>query len=131
MLLVVVAILQLGFAASARCLQYEPTTVSIQGKLTTRAVPGPPGYVSIARGDHPETNVIVVLDEPVCVLASTSNRLNAKTHAKVTEIQLVLQNTAYRHLVGKQVRATGTLFSAQTGHHRTPVVLTVKALRGI
>ena len=59
-----------------------------------------------------------------------SSTQNAKSHAGVGEVQLSVQASKARFLVGKQVRATGTLFGAHTGHHRTPVVLQVKALRG-
>jgi len=99
--------------------------------LTARSVPGPPGYVSVARGDYPETIVIVELDEPVCLLGDTSSRYNSRSHANVTAIQLVLEGRLYRHLVNDRVRVTGTLFAARTPHHRTPVVLTVKSLRGL
>ena len=34
----------------------------------------------------------------------------------------------YIDLVGKQVTATGTLFGEHTGHHHTPVLLTVRQL---
>jgi hypothetical protein len=35
---------------------------------------------------------------------------------------------AYKELVGKRVVASGTLFGAITGHHHTPVLLTVRTL---
>jgi hypothetical protein len=130
-LVAAIPLLWVGEVASARCLSYEPTQVSLDGQLITRTAPGPPGYVSIARGDHPETLVILVLEAPICVLADPSSRLNSKTHSRVTEVQLVLEKKSYRSLLLKRVRVTGSLFAAHSRHHRTPVVMTVKALRAL
>jgi hypothetical protein len=51
----------------------------------------------------------------------------------VRRIQLVfLDAKAYqtdKELVGKKVIASGTLFGEHTGHHHTPVLLTVKTLK--
>jgi hypothetical protein len=49
----------------------------------------------------------------------------------VGRIQLVLSPdayAAYKELVGKRVVVSGTLFGAITGHHHTPVLLTVLTL---
>ena len=131
LLLAAFSFLCVGSSAGARCLSYEPTLVSIDGELTTRMVPGPPGYVSIVRGDHPEKVVILVLEAPICVNADPSSRTNSKTHTRVMEVQLVIEKTSYRNLLDKKVRATGSLFQAHSRHHRTPVVLTVKAARAL
>jgi hypothetical protein len=117
-------------AADSRCLKYEPTTVSLAGRLASKTVPGPPSYVSIARGDVPETIYILHLDTPVCVLGDPSSRLNAKSHAGVKEIQLVTPGTKARSLLGKRVNASGTLFGSHTRHHRTPVLLRTSRLDG-
>ena len=52
----------------------------------------------------------------------------------VGSIQLVLAPdayAAYKELVGKRVVASGTLFGAITGHHHTPVLLTVRTLSAV
>jgi hypothetical protein len=122
--------LSLGVAdSSARCLSYEPAQVTLVGTLTSRTFPGPPDYRNIARGDQPETVFILTLDEPICVSGDPSSRLNSKSHSRVTEVQLVTRSLNPRRLLNKQVRASGSFFSAHTGHHRTPVVLTVVTLR--
>jgi hypothetical protein len=126
-----VSFLWIGADAGARCLSYEPIQVSLDGTLVTRSLPGPPGYVNIARGDHPETIVILVLDQPICVKADSTSISNTKAHSQVTEVQLVMGTAAYRTLVDKRVRATGTLFSARSRHHRTPVVMTVMTKRAL
>lgn len=115
--------------AGARCLTYEPTVVTLAGDLTSKTVPGPPNYVSIARGDLPEKIFILKLAEPVCVSADPSSRQNSESHASVAEVQLSVPPEKARAYVGKRVRASGALFSARTGHHRTPVLLRVSQLR--
>lgn len=128
--IVVLLALALGAPGSAaRCLRYEPARVTLVGVLSFRTVPGPPNYTSVARGDYPETVAILTLDEPACVSGDPQSRLNWRGHARVTEVQLVLSEARARRFLGKRVRATGTLFGARTGHHRTDVLLDVKALR--
>jgi len=115
--------------ANARCLGYEPAVVTLKGSLSTRVVPGPPGYVSAAQGDMPETIVMLKLDDVICVLSDGSSYYNIRSHAKVGEVQLEVPVVDAKRLEGKRVRATGSLFGAHTGHHRTPVVLRVAGLR--
>lgn len=115
-------------ASSARCLSYEPARVSLSGELTSRSVPGPPNYSSIARGDFAETILILVLDSPICVSAGTSGGQNSRGHFNVTQVQLVVSGASQRGLLHRHVRASGTLFAAHTRHHRTPVVLMVESL---
>lgn len=118
-------------ARVAICLSYEPVQVSLEGELTSRLVPGPPDYHSIARGDQPETVVILVLDAPVCVRGDPASRSNARSHARVSKVQLVVTGRSWRRSLGKRVKATGSLFEASSGRHRTPVVLTVRGLRAV
>ena len=115
--------------SAARCLPYEPAQVTLVGTLTSRIFPGPPNYRSIALGDQPETIFILTLDEPICVSGDPASRLNSKSHFRVTEVQLVTRGLDPRRLLNKRVRASGGFFSAHTGHHRTPIVLTVVRLR--
>ena len=117
--------------SAARCLAYEPTPVTLEGTFTSRLLPGPPNYVSIARGDHPETIYILALDEPICVSGSPSSRMNAKSHARVTEIQLVDRGFTPGRFLQKRVLISGSFFGAHTRHHRTPVVLNVAKIRAI
>jgi hypothetical protein len=125
---IVLTIAFLQSPAAARCLTYEPTTVTLIGELTSKTVPGPPNYVSIARGDLPEKIFILELAEPVCVSADPSSRQNSKSHAGVDEVQLSVPAEKARAYVGRRVRASGALFGARTGHHRTPVLLRVAKL---
>jgi hypothetical protein len=116
---------------SISCLSYEPAIVTPSGTLVRKIFPGPPNYESVKKGDRHETSWFLDLPESVCVNESkTEPELNPK-QSGIHEIQLVLQSEQYQQhkgMVGRKVLATGTLFGEHTGHHHTPVLLTVRAL---
>ena len=132
LIIAIASLLALGLGvgdSAARCLSYEPAQVTLVGILTSRTLPGPPNYRSIAQGDYPETVFVLKLDEPICVSGDPSRRLNRKSHSRVTEVQLLIRDIDPRRFLGKQVRASGSFFGAHMGQHRTPVVLSVVKLR--
>jgi Domain of unknown function (DUF4431) len=114
------------------CLAYEPANVNLTGVIVRKTFPGPPNYESVHLGDKPETTWLLVLPKSICVDQDKNEPdLNAAQKG-VVRIQLVfLEPKRYREcagLVGKRVIATGTLYGAHTGHHHTPVLLTVGRL---
>lgn len=114
-----------------RCLQFEPAVSSISGTLERKTYPGPPNYEDVKKGDRAETGWYVRLADPICVAGKPDDDLNIRDVAGVRLIQLVLVHDEYKthaQLVGKKVKATGTLFTGHTGHHHTPVLLTVTRL---
>jgi len=73
---------------------------------------------------------ILRLAKPVCVNADEASDFNVE-RSRVTDVQLVLEADMfkkYRALLGKKVRAMGTLFGEHTAHHFTPVLLDVTAV---
>lgn len=128
-----VALLAPGVATAVRCLPWDPDPVTLVGKLVVRSLPGPPGYRSIARGDNPEDIYFVELETPICVNEDLASSLPRDAHHDVREVQLSVSSTmgaTLAALVGDRVRISGTLFSGNSGHYRTPVVLTVTSFRG-
>jgi len=115
----------------SQCLSYEPAVVTLSGTLVRKTFPGPPNYESVKKGDIPETSWFLDLPESVCVNESkTEPELNPQQN-DIREIQLVVKPQQYQQhkgIVGKKVLATGTLFGEHTGHHHTPVLLTVRTL---
>jgi len=118
-------------SASGRCLSYEPRPVTLTGEIEMRKLPGPPNYRSVARGDRPENVYFVRLENPVCVSADPTSRINSKSHAGIEEVQLIVSAVEGSSAVGRQMRLSGTLSSAKTAHHRTPVLLTVKEMKPV
>lgn len=113
------------------CLSYEPTVVALHGVLTRETFPGPPNYESIRKGDRAETSWLLKLDSPICVNEDKSDPDLNPGRKNVRKVQLVLNPEGYekyKALLGKKVVASGTLFGAHTGHHHTPVLLTVADL---
>ncbi|MGD0567804.1 MAG: DUF4431 domain-containing protein [Candidatus Sulfotelmatobacter sp.] len=112
----------------AGCRSYEPTIVDLHGTLIRETFAGPPNFTDIRKGDEAETYWLLKLDSPICVNQDQSNPDLNPGQKNVRRVQLVLDQTAYEQykaLLGKKVVATGSLFGASTGHHHTPVLLTV------
>lgn len=113
------------------CLAYEPAVVTLRGILTRHTFPGPPNYENIRNGDRPETALIMDLRSPVCVNEDPAQPDLNPAKQQIRHIQLVLKTSEYEQyktLVGRRVTATGTLSGKLTGHHHTPVLLTVRTL---
>jgi Domain of unknown function (DUF4431) len=121
-----------GKGASAPCLAYEPQIVKLTGTLISKTYPGPPEYASIRAGDEPETYWLVALPQPICVARDDSQPYTYGSQKNVRRVQLVFRNVTiyrtHRKLLGRQVVATGTLYEANTIHHKTPVLLWVHTL---
>lgn len=109
------------------CLAYEPSVVSLTG--TVRRVPafGPPNYGESPKTDSREDYAALHLDTPICTRAPPGNVMNGSQDG-LRDLQLVFTDGAPAALVGAKVTVTGTLFSAQTGHHHTKVLLTVASV---
>jgi len=108
----------LGTSEPSACARFEPAKEVIVGKLVRRTLEG-------------ETGWYVALEKPLCVKGEPSDDINADDVSDVRLLQLVLMHDEYatdKDLVGKRVRVSGTLFTAHTGHHHTPVLITVEEL---
>lgn len=116
------------------CLQYEPAMVKLKGTLIRLTFPGPPGYENVRKGDRPETSWFLKLPYAVCVDQDNADPLINTAKRNIRRVQLVVSEEMYRkyrNLVGHKVVATGTLFGEHTGHHHTPVLLTVSKLEPV
>ena len=113
------------------CFRFEPAVSTISGTLVRKTFPGPPNYEDIKTGDRPETGWYVSLARPVCVTGTPGDEIDGQDEGGVDLVQLVLTHDEYKThsgLVGKKVTVTGTFFRWHTGHHHTPVLLTVARL---
>jgi len=119
----------LGATAQDRVWRYEPAKVELQGRLTIEQKYGPPGY-----GENPDTDqrvqiLVLLLSAPIDVQGDHQSDLNQETVRGVQRVQLVLEATSYRRLVGKNITVKGTFFRAITGHQYTDVVMNVLNVR--
>lgn len=110
--------------AVAGCLGYDGR-LTLTGKLIRQTFPGPPNFESIKDGDEPETGWYLILKRPLCMAAGKSP-LTEAPQAAVRRVQLILTAEQYqteRGRLDQRVTVTGEPWSAHTGHHHAPVLL--------
>lgn len=104
---------------------FEPNVSIIEGTLITRLYYGPPGYGEDPNNDEQEYPFILLLDDPIKVIAEDADIYNSDI-SDVLEIQLVLNKDEVdivKQYKNKHIKIQGTLFSAHTGHHHTDILV--------
>lgn len=114
----------------AKCLDYEPSVSTISGVLVKETFAGRPNYSSLAEGDEIESYFFIKTSVPFCVRAKPNELLNeSRQHIKIVQLVFLSNSQAFydslRSRLGGAVACTGTLFSANTAHHRSKVLLSV------
>lgn len=110
-------------AHAAPCFKYDTETVVLQGRVRVETFYGPPNYGESPATDSKERQAILHLKQPLCTLASDDDP--AETHQR--RVTLVPRGGLSLHaFAGKEVSVTGKLFHATTGHHHTPVLISVE-----
>ena len=106
-------------AQAQRWVQYEPEIVELDGRLTIQSKFGPPNYGENPKTDEKVRIAVLVLHRPISVSANDSNDYNSTPVYNARQIQLafITKEIPHKHLIGKDVVVTGTLFHAHTGHH--------------
>lgn len=132
LILLLILLSSLQAAAQQRCLSYEPMEVKVGGTISRIVFPGPPNYLSVKRGDTPETSWVLHLLKPICVEADGGD-INVSEKG-VTDLQLILDQeefARYRKFVQqkRRVLVNGKLTHAITGHHHTRVLLEVTEIK--
>ena len=114
-----------------KTLFYEPEEVEVSGLLQGTIYPGPPEYMSVEMGDHPERVVILTLKEPINVEIKGGNEVDDDFNEQekgVRELQVVFSDSEPSVLqMKKEVTLKGTLYHAHTAHHRRRVLMMVKS----
>lgn len=114
------------------CLSYEPTVVTLDGRISRKTFPGRPNFESIQNGDEPETYWVLRLSKSVCVNKGAEGMPDDMPEKGVSKVQLVLtgeQYARYKSLLGRQVVVKGKLFHAVSGHHHTSVLMEVTEIK--
>ena len=120
------ACIVLGFAASASaadCLAYEPAEVTLTGIAAMAHGFGLPGFGEDPAHDRKEDYVLLTLDKPVCVAGG--HIVMDEDIAAIDAVQLVPKSGRRfdRHLLGKRVSVSGTLFHRVSGGHTEVMIL--------
>ena len=114
----------IGSADARPCLETD-SRAAIEGSISRETFPGPPNYEDTATGNSPDTYWILTLKDPICVAG------REKSKDPLSRVQLVLAPEGYKRfapLLGTPVRATGSLFEAVSGHHKTSMLLQVERI---
>ena len=108
---------------------YEPEEVELSGLLLETVYPGPPEYMSVEMGDHPEEVLILTLKDPINVNVKDDDNFN-ESEQGVRELQVVFSDSMpSAHQMEKEIALTGTLYHAHTVHHCRRVLIMVKSWR--
>lgn len=107
---------------------YEPAVSTIDGKIITEEFYGPPGYGENPKTDTKEMQYLLLLDNPINVIAQDEKN---ESKYKVSKIQLLYNKDAIdmNKYMETHVVLTGTFFSAHTGHHHTEVLMDVTSIK--
>lgn len=108
---------------------YELEDVELSGMLHEAIYPGPPEYMSVEMGDHPEEVVILTLKYPINVEINGEDHFN-EPEKGVRELQVVFSDSMpSRHQMKEEITLRGTLYHGHTAHHRRRVLMTVNSWR--
>lgn len=111
------------------CLQYDGHSTELSGTLFSRNYYGPPGYGENPKQDARESAWLLLLDAPICVVASDhpekDNNAGERDQIVVQLAAVHVEPERIQKVEGRRVTVTGQLYHALTGHHRTPVLLDV------
>jgi hypothetical protein len=108
------------------CLQYEPATVILSGRLMTVQEYGPPNFGETPDKDERISVPLLALTRPIDVCGDSASELNSETERGVRELQLLGVKQSEGEYDNRSVRIVGRLSHAQTGYHFTKVLLSVE-----
>ncbi|MFZ1980474.1 MAG: hypothetical protein WAU61_04145 [Smithella sp.] len=109
---IIVMLLMLPSIIFAECVNYEPDSVSLTGKIIRKTFPGRPNYENIKTGDEPETYWILILAKSLCVNAKPSVYYESETG--INQVQIVFmdhnQYQKYKIWLGKMSLCVDSYF---------------------
>jgi Domain of unknown function (DUF4431) len=114
----------ISVADETRCLHYGDANVSLTGEVKLRTYFGPPNYGETPKQDAVETQAFLELRSPICVYAGNDTMDVAERDQRVVTL-VPMKGQSFDLLIGKTIEVAGTLFHAHTGHHHTPVLISV------
>jgi hypothetical protein len=109
------AILAFVVLACVAIAESDEKPIRVSGIVSLEEFAGPPNYESVKDGD--------ALEKAWILITAKKERF----HLVVLEDE-EKKFATLRRSVGKRVRVEGTLWPAETGHHRTPFLITVRSI---
>ncbi len=136
LLFLISALIALG-AMPARGQEAASVEVKVEGTLQVGQFLGPPNYGENPRSDKIEEAYYLQLPATLETQLANQRRdgLN-RDEGLIPEyfIQLIFLDSnlgKLRRMIGRRVKVSGTLFQAESGHHRTSTLLQVRAIAEI
>jgi Domain of unknown function (DUF4431) len=128
-ILILISLLAVQSAYATDTFQLEPAVVTLTGKLIKKEFYGPPGYGEDPKTDSKEQAAILHLTSPINVVAEKDNRFN-ETRDNAREVQLInVKGIDLSKFFQNNVKVSGKLSSAITGHHHTDILIEIDDIR--
>ena len=113
--------------AKDKCLRYDEEIRGLRGTLQIRVYFGPPNYGENPNTDSREAQAVLFLDKTICTVKDDGS--DNTDQVNQFEITLIPSQTVQlSSLAGKKVIVSGKLFGAHTGHHHTPLLLSLSSI---
>ncbi|QWV95125.1 DUF4431 domain-containing protein [Geomonas oryzisoli] len=123
-----VLILLTGTVFAKDTYHYEPAIAELTGKLIEKVYYGPPGYGENPKTDSKEHATVLRLTSPIKVIADKKDEIN-ETKNNIKELQVInIKRLPLSIYLKKNVRISGRLSSAITGHHHTDVLVEIDSI---
>jgi hypothetical protein len=119
-----------AYAASVFSEHRADLSVEVQGILLVGEFFGPPNYGENPESDRIEKSYVLQLPAPLStqLFSQTDSELSSSTAYYVQLMVSDAKQVDVAKLVGNRVKVIGPLDGAETGHHRTPVLLQVNSI---
>lgn len=108
----------------AECLRYDQNDTYLTGTVELRIFFGPPNFGEDPETDSKETQALLKLDQPICVIEDYKKHQEAEINQ--TEITLAPHGSiSLSKYAGKRIRVKGNLYHSDSGHHHTSVLISI------
>ncbi|MEQ9298520.1 MAG: DUF4431 domain-containing protein [Cyclobacteriaceae bacterium] len=113
-----------------RNLLFEPAVSEIEGTLIKKSFYGPPNYGETPDKDMIEDVLILELEHSINVHQTKKDLEEGDANHTIFNVNSIQLHT-FTHKIdlkpylNERIKLSGTLWAAQTGHHFTPVLMTV------
>ena len=120
-----------GSKTAAGCIAVRgaSTTVTAEGRLTLRHLPGPPNFESVRHSDEDRLTLILVLPKTVCI-DDGGDFADPKERFKTVHVWSLdpVIHRKLKQLVGRIVEITGDGYASNNALHYAPLILEAKTV---
>jgi hypothetical protein len=118
-----ICLLIFASANAVACEKYNFPATTLTGTIHLKTFYGPPNFGEDPKTDAKERQAILHLAKPLCTV-ETDNDPAEQNQMEVTLAPM--GKVSLKSFIGKKVTVTGSLYSATSGHHHTPVLIAIE-----